>query len=103
MGWEFSSGGLEILDSLAELDETGLGGITFAVSVDVEELLFGALQSLFHFSGVSFLKGLSFKRGNSDLSESTVELLGLIIRWVIVKNGVGTEDHSLDKGLEACV
>lgn len=97
VSWELSSCFIKIHNSLSELNETSLGGITFAVSSSVEEVLLSSLQSGLHFLGVSGGKLSSLKRGNSDFVDSGIELLGLIIRWVVVEDGVGSEDDSLNK------
>jgi len=45
VSWEFISSFVKVVDSVGELNETGLGGITFAVSVDKLHFLLSALQS----------------------------------------------------------
>ena len=101
VGWSLASGLLEVHDGLSELNETGLGGITLAVSVDVWHLLLGGHKSGLHLLHVIGGKVDTLEGSDWDLSHSCVELLGLIISWVIVENGVGTKDNGLDEAAES--
>jgi hypothetical protein len=103
MGWELSSSLIEIHDSLGELNKTSLRSITFAMSKSVEHVLFGNLQSGLHLLVVSLGEISVLKGSNGDLLNSGVELLGLIIRWVVVENSICSQNDGLNKGKECWV
>jgi hypothetical protein len=102
-GWGSTSGLVEVHDTLGELDETSLGGITFAVSVDVWHLFLSSDKSGLHLLHVLEWKVDSLEGSDGNLLHSGVELLGLIISWVIVEDGVGTEDNGLNEAPETWV
>jgi len=85
------------------LDETGLGGITLAFSVNVEESAFGGSKSGFHFGGNSGVKSGVLEGSDGDFLHSSVKLLGLIVRWLIAENGVGSENDGFDECHETWV
>lgn len=102
-GWAGISSIDKAHDGLSELDKTGLGGITLAFSVDVKHLGFSFSQSGFH---VGFIGGIELgvlKRSNGDFLHSGVKLLGLILRWVIVEDGVSSENDGFNEGSEAWI
>lgn len=101
VGWVLGSGSLEAHHGLAELDETSFRGITFAVSVDVEQSLFCCSESCLHFPIVCGCEINSLKGGNWHLLHSGVKHLGLVVTWVIVEDGVGSQDYGLDKSDES--
>ena len=68
MHGEFSSGLVKVHNGLRELDESGLGGISLAVSSGVEHLLLGSDESGSHFLGILGVKLLFFERGDGNLS-----------------------------------
>jgi hypothetical protein len=103
VGWAAASGLGEAHDGLSELDKTGLGGITLAFSVDVKHLGFSFSQSGFHFGIISSGELGVLKRSNSDFLHSGEKLFGLILRWVIVENGVSSENNSFNEGSETWI
>lgn len=103
MGWAGSTGIVKAHDGLSELDETGLGCITLTFSVDVKHLGFSFSQSGFH---VGVIGGVEFgvlKGSNGDFLHSGVKLFGLILRWVIVEDGVSSENDGFNEGSEAWI
>ena len=64
------------------------------MSEDVEKLVLSTLESCFHFLAVLNWEVFTFKRFDGDLSDSSEELLGFIISWIVHENGVGSEDKS---------
>lgn len=102
-GWAGSSSIVKAHDGLSELDKTSLGGITLAFSVDVKHLGFSFLQSGFHVGIIAGAELGVLKRSNGDFLHSGVKLLGLILRWVIVEDGVSSENDGFNEGSEAWI
>jgi hypothetical protein len=73
------------------------------MSVNVKHSLFSSLQSSSALSLLSNIKGLSFKGSNSDLLLSGIKLFAFFVSWVILEDGVSTENDSLNEGSESWV
>jgi len=103
VGWSSGTGVIKAHDGLSELDETSLGCITLTFSVDVKHLGFSLSQSGFHVVLIGFCEFLSLKGSDGDFLHSSVKLLGLILRWVIVEDGVSSENDGFNEGSEAWI
>lgn len=88
---------------MAELDESGFGSVTLAVSGGVEEFLLSSDKSGFHFLLFVSWEILIFEGSDGDFPESSVELLAFLFSWVVKESSVGSENNGLDECLEASV
>jgi hypothetical protein len=89
----------EVLDGVGELNETGLRSITLAESLDVGHLLLSNSKTSLHLLALSFSEIRDSRDGHT--MDTSVELLGIIIRGVVLEEGGSAEDESHKKLVES--
>jgi len=83
-------------EGLNELDKTSFGGVTFAMSMDIEQAFFSSLQSGNHLLHISLWKINILEGSDSFLVDSSIKLLSLINSWVIAESSVGSKNDGLN-------
>ena len=68
--------------------------------MNVKHFLLSSLQSGSAFLLVFDSQGHAFKRSDGDFLLSCVKLLAFIITWVILENGIGSKNNSLNESSE---
>jgi hypothetical protein len=88
----------EVHEGLSELNETSLGGITLAESLEVGKALLSNSKTSFHLGLVCFAEFTDIS--NSDTLDTSVQLLSVIIRWLECEESRGAKDQSLEQFYE---